>query len=500
MKIAVIGSGAAAFGVLDRLSRLTFRPDITLIDRGERAAPAEPPFKCWTDDRLRLFYNQIRKLHGNVFPPPKTNFGIAPKTRKIEGWGSVWDSSSYGGLTNVWGLSLVPFSTYDLEGWPFGRAELDVHYGAMADRIGIAGERDALNTALGPDFVNRPPIIVPPLISALSNQVNCKATGSGYRFVAGASRLAVETRTDQVKSCVACGECMLGCPRQAMHSTVTDMDTWQRSGLISRALSGRVLAIDRESRNVIIAAAGGSREVVGPFDRIYVCAGCIGTTEIVMRTLGQNVGPRIIDNSVYTFLIVYTGTMLGRSDDQRRYLGLTNLLVNAMPLTPGRRAAQLQIYPMFDHLWRYYVPFALWPLVAPLGRALRRRLLLVRIFLHGEHSQAYAIHIDGDGPARLTLAHAGTPLLQIPDLWPEIRRCFTGSGFHMLPAKAMWRQRTSSHYAASLPLGVGPVAIDGSISPGVYLCDSSVFTTAPATSPTFTIMANARRIADISVR
>jgi choline dehydrogenase-like flavoprotein len=41
--------------------------------------------------------------------------------------------------------------------------------------------------------------------------------------------------------------------------------------------------------------------------------------------------------------------------------------------------------------------------------------------------------------------------------------------------------------------------MDASIKPGVYLCDSSVFPNSPAASPTFTIMANARRITHLSL-
>jgi hypothetical protein len=217
-----------------------------------------------------------------------------------------------------------------------------------------------------------------------------------------------------------------------------------------------------------------------------------------MRTLGHREGPRIVDNSVYTFPLVYKGPALSPSYDQLRYLGLSNAIVSAVPLTSKGHPAQLQIYPVFDHLWRYFTPSALWTAIEPLGRALRRRVLFVRIYLHGEYSQAYTIRVDSHRPARLSLAHSGTPLRRIPDLWPEIRRSLGGSDF-FVPFRPTLR-RTSSHYAASLPLGGGLVAMDASITPGVYLCDSSVFPTAPATSPTFTIMANARRIADLSLR
>lgn len=280
-----------------------------------------------------------------------------------------------------------------------------------------------------------------------------------------------------------------------MHSTVAIMEAWRRSGLIARVVSGRALAIDRQTRSVTTETDDGRLETVGPFDRIYVCAGCLGTTEITMRTLQVRDGLRIVDNSVYTFLIIYRGSPLARLDDQQRYFGLTNLLINAIPLTSDKRHAQLQIYLIFDHLWRYFVPFALWPLIAPLGRAVRRRVLLARIFLHCDHSQTYAVRVEGNRPATLSLAHPGTPLLRVPGLWSDIRRCFDG-GLFVLPFRPM-RQTTSS---PSLSIEEGPVAMDASIGPGIYLCDSSVFPTAPASSPTFTIMANARRIADLSLR
>jgi ferredoxin len=499
MKIAIIGSGAAALGVLDHLSTLQIRPDITLIDRVEPSAPADPPVDSWTPDRIRALYRRIKAEQEIAFPPPKTNFGVVPKMRLVEGWGRVWDSASYGGLTNIWGLCMVPFTDGDLKGWPYGRAELDPHYAAISKGIGIAGERDALNNCLGEDFVTQPPIATPPIISMLAQRINSHPAGDAFHFAAGISRMAVETRPEEANTCIACGECMLGCPRRSMHSTVPIMETWRRSGLIARAVPGRVLAVERQTRTVTIEMANGRRESMGPFDRIYICAGCIGTTEIAMRTLGLRDGPRIVDNGVYTFPLIYTGPPLSASYDQRRYLALTNLLINAIPLTSAGRPAQLQVYLFFDHLWRFFTPFALWPVMAKLSCTLRRRVLLVRIYLHGDHSQRYAIRIDGERPARLSLAHTGTPIQQIPDLWPLIRRNIGGDGF-IIPPLRPTPQKTSSHYAASLPLGREPVAMDASIAPGVYICDSSVFPSAPAASPTFTIMANARRIAYFSVQ
>jgi hypothetical protein len=282
-----------------------------------------------------------------------------------------------------------------------------------------------------------------------------------------------------------------------MHSTILDMNACRRDGLIARTVIGRALAIEGEPHHIVVETVGDRREAIGPFDLIYVCAGCLGTTELAMRSLGLRDGPQVVDNSVYTFPLLYTGRAVSRPSEQHRYLALTNLLVNAIPQDHAMHPAQIQIYLFFDHLWRYSIPSPLWPIMAPFARALRCRMLIARLFLHGEYSQRYSVQVEGHRPAKIALAHAGTPLDRIPDLWGEIRQAFNRAGF-LVPFKPM-RQRTSSHYAASLPLGCGPVEPDASIKPGVYLCDSSVFPTAPATSPTFTIMANARRIAHSSL-
>jgi hypothetical protein len=291
---------------------------------------------------------------------------------------------------------------------------------------------------------------------------------------------------------------MVGCTRQSTYSTSHDIDQWRRSGFIARFIVGRVLTIERETRSVVVQA-GHRRETIGPFDLIYVCAGCIATTEIVMRSLAQKSGPQIIDNSLYTFGIFYVGRRISPRHDSQRYFGSTNLLIDASPLTPSGDSAQIQVYLLFDHLWRYFLPSVLWPAVAPISRFLRGRILLGRIYLPGSRSQRYAIHVSNDRSASLSLAHAGTPISEIPDLWCQTKSALSGNGF-VVPSVKPVRQRTGSHYAASLPLGRDPVSIDGSIAPGIFLCDSSIFPTAPAASPTFTIMANARYIAERSMQ
>lgn len=499
MKVALIGSGAAALGVLDRLAATdgTARPEVTLIDRPAPEIAPAPVAGAWTDAAIARLYRDMKPRLGAAFPPPKTRFGAAPGKREVPDWGWVWDSAGAGGLTSIWGLSAVPFSRRDMRGWPIGPDDLRPHYSAIAARIGISGRADAFGEAVGDAYSSLPPIPVPPVVDALRLSIDARPHGESYDFVAGASRLALETRPERPNGCIACGECMLGCPRDSMHSSATTITSWAAEGLVTKRVPARALAVDLAARTVAVAGSRGERESLGPFDRIYIAAGCIGSTEIAMRSLGLHEGPLIVDSAVYTLVIAYLGP--SRPWDARRYVALTNLLIAAIPRAGDGPSAQVQIYPIFDHLWRYYLPRGAWPFARPIGKAMRRRMLLARVFLDDAPSQRYAIHVAGDAPARLTLAHPGTALADIPGLLPDLKRLFNGGRFRILPLP-ITRQRTSSHYAASLPMQRGPVGLDGAIAPGIHLCDSATFPTAPATSPTFTIMANARRIADASLR
>ena len=61
--------------------------------------------------------------------------------------------------------------------------------------------------------------------------------------------------------------------------------------------------------------------------------------------------------------------------------------------------------------------------------------------------------------------------------------------------------KTSAHYGSTTPYksGLFNLSTNSEIVKNTYICDSSVFNTMPSTSPTFTIMANAARIADLSL-
>ena len=74
---------------------------------------------------------------------------------------------------------------------------------------------------------------------------------------------------------------MSGCPRNAIYSAAKSMETLRHR--LAKNITAHVLAIDRTARMVTLDA-GGRRETVGPFDLILLCAGCLGSTVIALRS------------------------------------------------------------------------------------------------------------------------------------------------------------------------------------------------------------------------
>lgn len=497
-RVAVIGSGAAAVAAMRQLSRVAPEADITVVDAGkEETAPfqSDRPFDQWSPRQAKAFYRHLHQQTGRLrFPPPKSRFGLSLTPDPVAGWGNTWKSDKRGGLTTMWGGSAVPLTAEEFAGFPYDRAELDPYYRQVAEMVGVAGRADALSADYPDAYVTRPPVDGGPLARRLEEHIN----GHGDGIVAaGAGRLAVETRSGHPGACINCGDCMIGCHRGAIWDAGGEFLRLMQEGRIHRRIKGEVRSIDRTTGALHVAGRDGAMDTTPPFDRVYVAAGCVGTTEIVMRTLDITEGLVMDDSAVFTFVCIYLGRNVSR---ETGYFGMTSLLGLVRPTAQRPWPAFLQFYPVFDHLWRYLLPASFWGPGTWGGRLVRGRLALMRTFLHGAYSQSYAFVQQRNGTVVRQLHQAPPPLAEVPDLLPRLNAVLNTGPFRLLPARPC-RQKTSAHYAGSLPMGGAYVDNDASLcgEGRIYLCDSAVFPYSPASSLTLTIMAHAARTVDRSL-
>ena len=100
MKIAVIGSGPAAAGVLIGLEKHAPHASVTIFDIGK--VPDVNPVhtrapKEWSEDEYQDLHSQIKSQFGFAFPPPKTFFGQGLRKHQAGENAKPFISEFYGG-------------------------------------------------------------------------------------------------------------------------------------------------------------------------------------------------------------------------------------------------------------------------------------------------------------------------------------------------------------------------------------------------------------------
>jgi len=495
MKVAVVGSGPAAAGVLIGLQKHAPDAEVTIFDIGKvpdvnpvhTRAPRE-----WTEDEYHDLHSQIKSQFGFAFPPPKTFFGQGLRKHQAGENAKPFISEFYGGLSRHWSASVFPFVEKDFEGWPLGLSEMHPYYEEVADEIGISGRHDELNLYFGEDFVNRPPIDIPSPIARLNDHINSQADQKGeYNIISGLNRLAVETRVT-ANSCVYCGECMYGCFRSSIYDATRTIERAKTVGFVERTVNEKVSAIDSSDGSVSIRTGDNS---YNGFDKLYLGAGCFGTSEILMRTHGIESGINVKDNNSYVFPIFYTGGGISNGDHSE-YISITNTILGVVPNDENGHYAHVHISPFADYYWRYYFPVGYWRYLRIFASKFKARMILAKMYFPTQISKSYSLSLNEKDGFRVDKRSYGSSDDYARSVLKHLRRVVSGKGFILPPVKLI-RMSTSSHYVGAFAYADSKLRVKstGEVMPNVYIADSSVFPESPAQTLTFTIMANAVRTA-----
>jgi len=525
----VIGSGPAGVACAKALldagrqvrmldAGLTVEPDrLSLVERLRLKRPEE-----WTAADLAAYQGGMIPDAGGV--PLKLVYGSDFAYREAdEHLGTHYDgvglrpSLARGGLSNVWGATLLCFLERDLGEWPFPLPRLAPHYSAVLQLTGCAACRDQLEN-LFPLYASSPTELRP---SAQSGQLlgtmerNREAlTRAGIRF--GRSRLAVRgNRPPAADGCVYCRLCMYGCPYGYIYTSSDSVAeftknpnfTYQPGVVVTQvresAHRAEVLGYERETR----------RPLTWRGSRIFLAAGTIATTRILLRSLdAYNQTAWLKDSQYFLVPLVLFHRVRGAT---REWLhALSQVFLEVLDPRGQDPTAHLQIYSNND-LISQAVAGAFGPLQRPLGflvRNLQERLLVAQGYLHSKHSSRIAMCLNKDastGQERLDLRAELNPSTR-----PHVRRlvlslCKQAPRLGAMPLPVMLKMAQPGrgfHSGSSFPMSKEPRGFQTDLLgrlPGwkrVHAVDATVFPSIPATSITFSAMANAHRIGSEAAR
>ena len=528
--VFVVGSGPS--GVHFAETALAKGWAVTMIDVGRQApAPVLPDarfdqLKDDLDDPVGYFLGS--DYHGAVLPDfDKEYYGIPPSKQYVFEDPAVFTSSSdgfdplfslaRGGLAQAWTAGCYPFNDAELSDFPFGYDRLGPHYDEVARRIGVTGEADDLAPFMPVHANLLPPIPFDTHSAVLARQYARKRTRLNTRLGAYLGRTRVATLSvdkDDRQGCARLGRCLWGCPRQSLYTPSLTLTT-----LVGRAnfrylphLEVVRFTVGDNGRAVTLHARDTSTGELAewPVEELVLAAGALTTTRIVLESVRAATGERIrlpglMDNRqvLVPFLSL---RMLGQPYDPGTYqyhlLGLGLAQPEAKEYVHGQITTlkTALMHPIVQQL-----PFDLRSSLL-ISRTTHAALGVVNVNLHDTRRETNWVELDdaADRPrlriryqpdqaesARLTaaLSRVGKALWQLGCILPPGMQ-------HVRPMGA------SVHYAGTLPMTVthgGRWTTDAHgrsrAFPNVMVADGATFPFLPAKNLTFTLMANASRIA-----
>jgi choline dehydrogenase-like flavoprotein len=517
----VIGSGSAAVAAASALVDhgrhvlmldvgTTLEPDKQATrERMGRQAPAE-----WSrEDRAALTAAATAGRSETMQPYGSDFLFRVPAT--AAGWGAPQDvhdlrpSFAKGGLSNGWGASILPYRDVDLAAWPIRVADLAPHYAAIARLVAASARRDAL----APLFPGHALDAETPLpLSAQAAALLARLERRGERLATlgvhvGQSRQAID------RSCRQCAMCLYDCPYGAIFRAADVVDRLVATGSVSYRPGTTALRFAADDTGVTVRVRsrdGAIGEIRG--DRLFVAAGVLPTTLLVLDSLDRVAEPVAIRDSAHFFLPLLHGWSTGVDPSTEPRHTLAQLFVEIVDPAIAATTVHTQVYTHNDlfavDMRRRFGPFA--DLLRPLIAALSRRLVVAQSFLHSDlspHIEATLVR-DGGGPRlafrRRDNAQAAAAVTRVR---ARLARIALLAG--MLPLTPLLRPGTlgsSFHCGGSFPMRAEPGPLETDVLgrlPGVdrvHLVDAAVFPSIPATTIAFSAMANAHRIATLACR
>ncbi len=240
------------------------------------------------------------------------------------------------------------------------------------------------------------------------------------------------------------------------------------------------------------------------FDRVFIAAGAVSTTAIIARSRPTEARPiKLRDTQHFVFpLMRFRGTKDAATEKTNR---LSQIFVEIDDPALCDRLVHLQFYGYNDIFMNALKEkLALVNKVAPFFvNFLARHAMIVQGFLHSDDSGSVKLSLARSGKVQL----AGEPSAQAHKIarkaQQSIARSWQAFGGMPVPGQIMVPPPGASrHLGASLPMSAAPSG-DETDTLGrpvgltrVHAVDASVLPPIPASTVTYSAMANAARIVD----
>ncbi|MCP4220612.1 MAG: hypothetical protein GY765_38650 [bacterium] len=539
-KITIVGSGASA--VHFALSVLEKGYEVTMLDvgyGGPAAVNPKDPFhrlKCTLKDPAAYFLGENFE---SVVPPDfdKEIYGFPPNKQyvfkhppgfkeKAEGFEPLF-SFARGGLAQAWTGGSYPYNDDDLKNFPLGHKDFAPYYDKVVDRIGVMGENDDLSR-----FYPVQDNLLPPLDfdyhsqQLKDNYIAKKEKLNKTGVYLGRSRVAVLSRDKKDrKACDYSGRCIWGCPTNSLYVPSVTLDeclqfpkfTYIPNRLVThfnynnkKVVSINAVALETKDKNGTGAGHPKGESVEYPVETLVMAAGTLSSSMIYLDSLYRATGQvhqleGLMDNR--QVLVPFINLkMIGKNYNPEsyqyhqlavgfRYKDGDYIHGQVTTLKTALMQPVLQTMPLD------------WKTATFLGRNLHTALGVINLNYSDTRrcGNTVSIRPNEGGPSTLDIHYAppADEKEKVAYSIKTVKKFFSGLGVIVPPGQSHIRPMGASvHYSGTLPMSATPAPNTLSLNcrshdfENLLVVDGSSFPFLPAKNLTFTLMANAMRVAD----
>jgi choline dehydrogenase-like flavoprotein len=519
----VIGSGPA--GVACAYALLKKGKEVLLVDAGIQLEPQQQELLAalktgentaalaelktlQNNQRLSSKGLHTKLTYGSDFPYRGTLENLNLKT---SGTGMV-ASLATGGLSNVWGAAALPYMQKDISDWPITTEDLAAHYKEILKVTGLSAKEDDL-ADLFPLYTDAPNDLKP---SSQANHflqdlesLQSRLKNDGIRY--GSSRLMVGPNPHNKKPCVYCGECIYGCPFGCIYNSGDDFMGLLQQRQPQLQYRPNTIVTNLKEEGSTVTVSGFDRLTKEPVtlqaERVFLAAGAIPTTRIILKSLNAyNTSVDLKDSQYFLFPLI---SIKGHPEATREMAyTLSQIFFEIQDEEISPNTVHLQFYTYNDVITKT-LEHKLWflPLLRNLLiRFLEHRIIIVQGYLHSRHSGKVRLNLSRDMTTGKESLHAeGIQEIEaktiISKILKKIGKHFIKLGiFPIAFALEFCLPGRGFHCGGSFPMKTNPGPLESDIygrvggASRIHVVDASIFPTIPATTITFTAMANAHRI------
>lgn len=533
MKVLVIGSGPS--GVHFALTALRMNHRVVMLDVGRRRPETVLP-----NDDFPALKRHLKDPIGYFLGPRFESISLPDRTDEYYGLPASKDyvfdrppefamdgdgftplvSFAAGGLAESWTGGCYPLDDHELSEFPFDYRDIAPHYSEVAARIGVAGGDDDLSESF-PRHDHVSPMLDldesgARLLAAYERRR--EKLGTKYNARLGRSRQAVLSHAlGDRQACTYCGRCLWGCPNGAFYTpslTLRECLTYTNFQYVGDAFASHFRLTPSGSIEYLISYdIGGGAPVRHTADAYVLACGTLGTSNLVLRSHYKSRKeiirlPGLMDNR--QLLLPFCNlSMLGRSYDARSYQ--YHQLAFGIEMPSPTRYVHGQITTLKAASTHPILSSLPLDLKSALGvfRLLRSSLSVLNLNFPDWRREENYLSLSkrsqaANGWPAMTARYR--PPADEAGLLRQARAAaggfFRDLGAPLIPGMAHVRPMGASvHYSGTLPMSARKSP--WTVSPecrsydfdNLIIVDGAVMPALPAKNLTFTLMANAIRVA-----